>query len=418
MSILIHDEPLPYVPRLAERPLTAVTLVVIHCTELPDLATARAYGERVLHEDGTGNSGHYYIDRDGTSAAMCRKTASPITRGRQRAHAGHRLLNRGRWPHWWDSRHQTMTEPYPPAQIDALCALLGRLRASLPRLAAIAGHEDPRHRARAGQRRPVAQGAAQARSGAAVFLGPPAGERTRTDRCHAAVIIVRCPEWIASMREAHVRELIDLLQLERLEDNLFRGQSRDIGTPFVFGGRVLGRALSAAQQTVDPGPRGAFAARLFPARRRRTGADRLQRRAHPRRRLVLLTAGGGDPARPAGSWTVRSLFPDRRTRPRTPDRHARRADAGGTLLLAPIPAEKLAALPEKVQRWLGRDLPIEFREVQPMDRLAPEKRPPAQYIWFRLAAPIASTVVTSMPAAPDGVSGHQLRIKYRTRCGY
>src|ERR1700727_2597060 len=54
------------------------------------------------------------------------------------------------------------------------------------------------------------------------------------------------------MSSNHVTELVELLQLERLEDNLFRGQSRDIGTRFVFGGQVLGQALSAAQQTVDP----------------------------------------------------------------------------------------------------------------------------------------------------------------------
>ena len=48
-----------------------------------------------------------------------------------------------------------------------------------------------------------------------------------------------------------VEELLILLQLERLEDNLFRGESRDIGTRYVFGGQVLGQALSAAQQTVD-----------------------------------------------------------------------------------------------------------------------------------------------------------------------
>jgi acyl-CoA thioesterase-2 len=47
-----------------------------------------------------------------------------------------------------------------------------------------------------------------------------------------------------------VAELIDLLKLERLEENLFRGQSRDIGTKYVFGGQVLGQALSAAQQAV------------------------------------------------------------------------------------------------------------------------------------------------------------------------
>ncbi|HJW47490.1 MAG TPA: acyl-CoA thioesterase domain-containing protein, partial [Lysobacter sp.] len=49
-----------------------------------------------------------------------------------------------------------------------------------------------------------------------------------------------------------VSELIELLSLERLEDNLFRGQSRDIGTKYVFGGQVLGQALSAAQATMDP----------------------------------------------------------------------------------------------------------------------------------------------------------------------
>ena len=50
-----------------------------------------------------------------------------------------------------------------------------------------------------------------------------------------------------------VSELVDLLALERLENNLFRGQSRDIGTKYVFGGQVLGQALSAAQATIDNG---------------------------------------------------------------------------------------------------------------------------------------------------------------------
>ncbi len=45
-------------------------------------------------------------------------------------------------------------------------------------------------------------------------------------------------------------ELIDQLSLERLEDNLFRGSSRDIGTTRVYGGQVLGQAIRAAQYTV------------------------------------------------------------------------------------------------------------------------------------------------------------------------
>ena len=47
-------------------------------------------------------------------------------------------------------------------------------------------------------------------------------------------------------------DLLRLLDLERLEQNLFRGESRDIGSPQVFGGQVLGQALMAASRTVEP----------------------------------------------------------------------------------------------------------------------------------------------------------------------
>lgn len=45
-------------------------------------------------------------------------------------------------------------------------------------------------------------------------------------------------------------ELVTLLALEKLEENLFRGQSQDLGWGTVFGGQVLGQALSAAVRTV------------------------------------------------------------------------------------------------------------------------------------------------------------------------
>jgi acyl-CoA thioesterase-2 len=53
------------------------------------------------------------------------------------------------------------------------------------------------------------------------------------------------------MTDTVVSELVALLTLERLEDNLFRGQSRDIGTKYVFGGQVLGQALSATHATLE-----------------------------------------------------------------------------------------------------------------------------------------------------------------------
>lgn len=139
----VLDWPLPYADRLAARATSALRQVVIHCTELPDLATAREYGERVLYRSGSGNSGHYYVDRDGRIYRFVPETrVAHHTRGHNDDSIGIELVNRGRWPHWLDSRHQAMTEPYPPEQIAALRALLDDLRTRLPMLRAIAGHED------------------------------------------------------------------------------------------------------------------------------------------------------------------------------------------------------------------------------------------------------------------------------------
>jgi N-acetylmuramoyl-L-alanine amidase len=142
-AFAIRDQPLPYVAKLPERPAAAVTLVVIHCTELPDLATAREYGEKVLYDSGAGNSGHYYIDRDGVIYRYVPGTrVAHHVRGWNPPSIGIELVNRGRYPDWFDSRRQTMDEPYTAAQVAALRALLAQLRSEFPNLREIAGHED------------------------------------------------------------------------------------------------------------------------------------------------------------------------------------------------------------------------------------------------------------------------------------
>ena len=181
-----------------------------------------------------------------------------------------------------------------------------------------------------------------------------------------------------------VSELIELLSLERLEDNLFRGQSRDIGTKYVFGGQVLGQALSAAQATLAE-PRTAQSLHAYFLR-----AGDI---AHP----IVYDV---DRTRDGGSFSVRRVtaiqhgkviffcaasFQDGETGaehqlsmpevPRPED-----LDAAPS-----IPPEKLALLPIKVQRWLDRQGPFEFRHVYPRDELNPPKRPPFQQVWFRLA---------------------------------
>ena len=48
-----------------------------------------------------------------------------------------------------------------------------------------------------------------------------------------------------------LQDLVNLLDLETLEVNLFRGQSRDLGGKSVFGGQVIGQALVAAARTTE-----------------------------------------------------------------------------------------------------------------------------------------------------------------------
>jgi N-acetylmuramoyl-L-alanine amidase len=144
IDLAIHDWPLPYVEQLAVRNVEDIDLIVIHCTELPDLAMARSYGERILYvESGSGNSGHYYIDRDGRiSRFVPYNRVAHHTRGFNPRSIGIELVNIGRYPDWLDSRRQAMPEAYTDAQLDALEGLLGQLRAEIPSLRRIAGHED------------------------------------------------------------------------------------------------------------------------------------------------------------------------------------------------------------------------------------------------------------------------------------
>lgn len=136
-------DPLPYEVRLESRPLSQIDLVVIHCTELPDLAMARHAGEQVLYASGTGNSGHYYIDRDGSLHQYVPPARiAHHVRGYNARAIGIELVNAGRYPHWLASGSQHMDEPYGDAQITALIALLHLLQQQLPALKYIAGHEE------------------------------------------------------------------------------------------------------------------------------------------------------------------------------------------------------------------------------------------------------------------------------------
>ncbi|MEM9532702.1 MAG: N-acetylmuramoyl-L-alanine amidase [Pseudomonadota bacterium] len=135
--------PVPYADRLEARQLASVSLVVLHCTELPDLATARRYAEVVHYpESGTGNCGHLYIDRDGQveQYVPLDRVAHHVVGYNERS-VGIELVNVGRFPNWYASTAQEMKTPYPTVQIQRLIQVIHRLQMEIPSLTQIAGHE-------------------------------------------------------------------------------------------------------------------------------------------------------------------------------------------------------------------------------------------------------------------------------------
>ena len=125
-----------------------------------------------------------------------------------------------------------------------------------------------------------------------------------------------------------IQEVLDILDLEPLEVNLFRGRSPQARWQRVYrrpGDRPgAGRRLPHRRRRGDAAA--AFAARLFPARRRSQGADHLRGRPHPRRQELHHPARRRDPARPRDLHHV-GVVPRRRARPHAPGQDARRAEA-------------------------------------------------------------------------------------------
>lgn len=139
----IKLRPVSYANQLEPRRHSSIDLVVIHCTELPDLATARVIGERIHYQDsGTGNCGHFYIERNGDIEQWVpTERVAHHVRGYNERSIGIELVNLGRYPDWFDSRQQEMTEPYQESQLESLIALIRDFRETLPSLEWISGHQ-------------------------------------------------------------------------------------------------------------------------------------------------------------------------------------------------------------------------------------------------------------------------------------
>jgi acyl-CoA thioesterase II len=186
--------------------------------------------------------------------------------------------------------------------------------------------------------------------------------------------------------DKRLADLLQLLELERLETNLFRGESRDIGSPQVFGGQVLGQALSAAAATVEG--RVVHSLHAYFLRRGDCNApivyevDRsLDGHSFSNRRVVAIQHGQQIFNMAASFQAAESGFDHQVAMPQVAAPESLPESFGP-------PSELLARLPERVRRFFEQPRPFEFRTVQPIDYLRPRRAAPLREIWFRAVAPL------------------------------
>jgi acyl-CoA thioesterase-2 len=172
-----------------------------------------------------------------------------------------------------------------------------------------------------------------------------------------------------------------LLQLEQIELNIFRGESRDIGSPQVYGGQVLGQALKAAYATVEPDRR-AHSLHAYFLRRGDFNApivyfvDR-SRDGHSftSRRVTALQHGEQIFHLSASFQLEEEGLQHQLEMPPVPPPESLDPTV-------PFGAEAIAHFPERLRQKYMRERPFEFRVVPPQ-LAGGTGGAPHQYFWLR-----------------------------------
>jgi acyl-CoA thioesterase-2 len=181
--------------------------------------------------------------------------------------------------------------------------------------------------------------------------------------------------------------------LERLEDNLFRGQSEANGQSSIFGGLVAGQALLAASRTVpeDRPVHSLHAYFLRPGDFRQPiiyDVDRIRDgKSFTTRRVNAIQHG-----RPIFSLSTSFQVEEegarhQATMPEVPGPDELGGDEESRQKLA-------LRIPEQFREAFLRERPVEFRPVTPRNTFAPETREPLKQLWFRVPDPVQADRMT------------------------
>jgi acyl-CoA thioesterase-2 len=222
-----------------------------------------------------------------------------------------------------------------------------------------------------------------------------------------------------------LEQLVEELKLERIEENLFRGQSQDLGWGTVFGGQVLCQALSAAAQTVGEG-RLAHSLNAYFLRPGDVNkpvvytVDRIRDGSSFTTRRVVATQSGHAIFNLAASFQKEEPgFSHQAPMPSAPDP-----------LSVPTEQERFAAMGERLPAWLRWRVTakraFETRMVDAHeDMVSPPKSDPRRLVWLRgvgtcdadpnlhraLLAYVSDFAFITTALLPHGVSGFNKKMQ-------
>lgn len=194
--------------------------------------------------------------------------------------------------------------------------------------------------------------------------------------------------------------LVDLLALERLDRDLFRGRSQDLGWGAIFGGQVLGQALSAAAQTVSADRpvhslHGYFMRAGDVKRPIIYQVDRLRDGAtFTTRRVAALQEGEAIFSLEASFQVAEDGFDHQDPVPEVQPPDELRSERDMALAIAD-------KLPPLLRAMAVAERPIEIRPVEVRDPLRPRPSEPRRRMWYR-----------AVDALPDEPALHRYLLAY------
>jgi len=186
--------------------------------------------------------------------------------------------------------------------------------------------------------------------------------------------------------ERNLQRLIDTLVLERLEENLFRGAVTDTHVRRVYGGKVLGEAINAAQSTVED-DRSVHSIHCY-----------FLREADSKKPVIYEV----DASRDGGSFSARRIVAIQNGRPIfTMEASFHQHEIGlkyhGAMPDAPPPEDvpklsfkelDLTKAPPNVQRFVNISAPFEIRPIDHYTAEMPAGSEPTRRVWIRTVEPL------------------------------